>query len=84
MPEIRVYSRPGCHLCEQLIEEITPLLGGRARLEILNIDTRSEWLEAYGTRVPVVEIDGRFICQHRLDRAALHSALSGTDASDRD
>ncbi len=79
MPSVQIYSRPGCHLCEQLIEEIAPLLRGRARLEILNVDSRADWQEEYGTRVPVVEIDGRFICESRLDRAALHGVLSGAD-----
>jgi hypothetical protein len=77
MPGIQIYSRPGCHLCEQLIEEITPLLRGRARVEIRNIDERPDWREDYGARVPVVEMDGRFICEHRLDRAALHGVLGG-------
>ncbi len=76
---IQVYSRPGCHLCEQLIEEITPLLRGRAVLEVRNIDSRTDWREDYDTRVPVVEMDGRFVCEYELDRAALHSMLSGTD-----
>ena len=79
MPSVQIYSRPGCHLCEQLIEEIAPLLRGRARLEVFNIDSRDDWQETYGTRVPVVEIDGRFLCEHRLDRAALHKVLSGTE-----
>lgn len=78
MPSIQIYSRPGCHLCERLVEEIAPLLRGRAKLEVLDIDSRAEWQEAYGTRIPVVEIDGRFICEHRLDRAALHRVLSGS------
>ncbi len=77
---IEIYSRTGCHLCEQLIEEIEPLLQGRARLEVRNIDSRADWQEKYDTRVPVVEIDGRFICEYRLDRAALHRVLSGTES----
>ena len=79
MPSVQIYSRPGCHLCEQLIEEIEPLLRGRAMLEVRNIDSRADWQEKYDTRVPVVEVDGCFICEHRLDRAALHKVLSGAD-----
>lgn len=75
MPKIQVFSRPGCHLCEQLIEEILPLIRGRAELEVLNIDTQQDWQEEYGTRIPVVEIDGRFVCRYTLDKNALHSAL---------
>ncbi len=79
MHSVQIYSRPGCHLCELLIEEIAPLLRGKATLEVLNIDSRSDWQAAYDTRVPVVEFDGRFLCELTLDRAALHRALSGKD-----
>ncbi len=79
MRSVQVYSRPGCHLCEQLIEEIAPLLRGRARLEVLDIDSKADWQVTYGARVPVVEVEGRFICEHRLDRAAIRHIFSGTE-----
>ena len=34
MAAISVYSRQGCHLCEQLIEELLPLIRGRLDLEV--------------------------------------------------
>ena len=76
MPTVRVYSRQGCHLCEQLIEEIIPLVRDRAELEILDIDTREDWRQLYGTRVPVVEIDGRVLCEHTLDKNALAALIA--------
>lgn len=80
MRTVQIYSRPGCHLCERLIEEIMPILRGRAELEVLNIDTRADWRGAYDTRVPVVEIDGRLVCQYELDRDALATALDRIEA----
>jgi hypothetical protein len=80
MPNIQIFSRPGCHLCEQLIEEISPLLRGRAGLEVLNVDTREDWRQEYGTRVPVVEFDGDFVCQYELDRSALQGVLDRFEA----
>lgn len=77
MAEIVVYSRQGCHLCEVLIEELLPLLRGQAELVVRDIDTRADWLDAYDTRVPVVEMDGRVLCQYSLDRDNLLRALSG-------
>ncbi len=77
---IQIYSRPGCHLCEQLIDEIEPLLQGKATLEVRDIDSRPDWQEKYDTRVPVVEIDGRFICEHRLERSALRRVLNGIES----
>lgn len=81
LPAVKVYSRPGCHLCEQLIEELMPLLFGRATLEIENIDTRDDWLLDYGSRVPVVEIAGQAVCQYRLDSNAVLRAIAANSAA---
>jgi len=74
--EVIVYSRRGCHLCEQLIDEIEPLLRGRAKLLVRNVDTEPSWAEAYGWDIPVVVFAGTEVCRHKLDRAALQAALS--------
>jgi hypothetical protein len=73
---IRVYSRPGCHLCELLIDELLPLIRGHLDLEVIDIDTRPELTIQYGIRIPVVEYAGHTICQHHLDGAAIRSILS--------
>ncbi len=70
-----VYSRRGCHLCEDLIEELLELVDA-ADFEVHDVDTRADWRAEYGTRVPVVEYDGRLICQYHLDREAL-AAIPG-------
>ncbi|GMR17340.1 MAG: hypothetical protein BMS9Abin32_423 [Gammaproteobacteria bacterium] len=75
LPVVRVYSRPDCHLCELLITELRPQIAGRMTLEVVDIDTDERWSQDYATRIPVVEIDGRFVCQYRLDPAALRSAM---------
>jgi hypothetical protein len=77
MPELVIYSRQGCHLCEVLIEEAMPLLRGRAKLLVRDIDTRADWRAAYDVRIPVVELDGVLLCQYTLDREKLLDALSG-------
>jgi hypothetical protein len=76
MRAVCVYSRPGCHLCECLIEELLPLLAGRGELEVRDVDTNGDWLERFGRRVPVVTIDDRIVCEARLDRQAVLRALS--------
>lgn len=76
MPEIDVYSRRGCHLCEVLIEELLPLVDGRATVSVHDVDTRPEWADEYGDRVPVVELGGRMLCQYRLDAEAVQRALA--------
>ncbi len=73
---MQVFSRPGCHLCEQLIEELLPLVQGRIEVVVCDIDSRDDWRDAYDTQVPVVKYDGEFICQYHLDREALTRILS--------
>lgn len=74
---ISVYSRPGCHLCDELLDALLPLVRGRATVEVRDIDTREDWQRQYSTRIPVVEIDDSFVCQYRLDSNAVQRALSG-------
>ena len=77
MTQFRVYSRQGCHLCEQLIEDLMPLIRGRFDLEVCDVDTRDDWRDAYDTAVPVLEYDGKLVCQYHLDRDALAAILDG-------
>jgi len=75
LPQLQVYSRPGCHLCEQLLDALQPIIRGRAELTVLNIESNPEWIEKYSIRIPVVEMDGRFLCQYHLDTDAVTAAL---------
>lgn len=70
-----VYSRTGCHLCEIMIEELIPLLRGRAEIKVIDIDTHPELLETYDLRVPVLAVGEQEICEFRLDRAAAEAAM---------
>lgn len=63
-----LYSRPGCHLCDDAREV---LLAERARmpfvLEEVNIETDDELVREYGMRIPVVVIDGSERFEYRVD-----------------
>ncbi len=73
---IRVYSRPGCHLCELPIDELLPLIRGRLELEVIDIDSHPELKMKYGIQIPVVEYDGETVCQYHLDAVAVRAILS--------
>ena len=75
MTPLRIYSRPGCHLCEQLLEDLMPLVRGRLEIEVVNIDDNAELGREYATRIPVLEFAGRFICQYTLDESAIRTIL---------
>ncbi len=75
MKRLQVYSRRGCHLCEQLIEELLPLVRGHLAVDVRDIDSRDEWRAAFDVRVPVVEFEGDVVCEHILDKDALSRIL---------
>lgn len=70
-PTLTVYSRRGCHLCEDLLGELEPLLRQRVRLAVVDIDTDPSLRERYGALVPVVCADEKELCRYHLDRHAV-------------
>jgi hypothetical protein len=71
-----VYSRRGCHLCEELLEELEPLCRGRATITVRDIDTQSSWAEKFGLDIPVLMNGEEELCRHRLDRERVLSVLA--------
>lgn len=66
--EVTLYTRPGCHLCEEAKSLIVPLIAEfGARLCEVNIDSDPELQERYNVDVPVIFLGGRKIAKHRVD-----------------
>jgi len=76
MLQLDLFSRRGCHLCEVMIEQLVPLIDGRLVLEVHDIDSRPDWAEKYALRIPVLEFEGRTLCQYHLDREAVGQVLA--------
>ena len=76
MPIIHYYSRKGCHLCEVMLEELLPLIRGRADIEMRDIDTRDEWRKKYDIRIPVIEYEGELVSAYPLDYDAIRAMLA--------
>lgn len=77
MLELSLYSRDGCHLCEFMMEELERLYGTRVCVKVLDVDSRDDWRQMYGLKVPVLSHLDQVICFGRLDRAALNAVLNG-------
>jgi hypothetical protein len=76
MAVIHYYSRKGCHLCEVMLEELLPLIRGRADIEVRDIDTVIEWREKYDIRIPVIEYDGELVSAYPLNYDAIRVMLA--------
>lgn len=63
-----IYSRPGCHLCDEAKTSISSAGCDDAFiLEEVNIDEDPELRERYQFDVPVILIDGIKAFKHRVD-----------------
>ena len=72
MSRLTLYSREGCHLCEQLLEELAPWVAARgATVELLDVDADPVARRRYGHRIPVLLVDGEPAAYGRLDWDAL-------------
>ena len=66
--EVTLYTRPGCHLCEEAKALVQPLLDEfGATLREVNIDEHAELIERYGWDIPVIFIGGHKAAKHRVD-----------------
>jgi len=65
---VTVYSRPGCHLCEEAKAAIESAgCDGEFTLEEVNIDDDPVLLDRYQYDIPVVSINGVKAFKHRVD-----------------
>jgi glutaredoxin len=81
MIEVILYTRLGCHLCEEaervLRDEqaVTPF-----HLELVDIDRDPELVRRYGVRVPVVAVDGRDLFEYEVPTDLLRAHLGRVGA----
>jgi glutaredoxin len=82
MSTVVVYSRPGCHLCEEAIGTLVALHGEGYRFDLQEVDIESEelLLRRLLEKIPVVEIDGVVVSELILDEAAVRARLDTVEA----
>jgi glutaredoxin len=73
---LTVYSKPGCHLCEEALEGLR-VLQGELSFELLECDiTTDEALHrAYFERIPVIALDGEELCDYFLEETLVRERL---------
>jgi glutaredoxin len=66
--EVTLYTRPGCHLCEEAKAAIAPLLEEfNATLHEVNIENDVVLEERYGWDIPVIFVGARKAAKHRVN-----------------
>jgi glutaredoxin len=66
--EVTLYTRPGCHLCEEAKAAMAPLLREfGASLREVNIEGDAVLEGRYGWDIPVIFVGARKAAKHRVD-----------------
>ena len=74
--EVTLYTRKGCHLCDEAKAQMAPLLREfGARLREVDIDADEKLRALYDIEVPVIFLGDRKIAKHRLDLAQFRRQL---------
>jgi glutaredoxin len=83
--DVVVYSRPGCHLCEEAIAAIVALHGEGYRFALHEVDIESDelLLRRHLEKIPVVEVDGATVSELVLDEAGVRARLDTVGAWSR-
>ena len=77
MISLTLYSRPGCHLCDEM-KAVVQHVGRTIPFELKEIDISSDpALEAeYGLEIPVLLVDGKKAAKYRIAEDALVRILT--------
>lgn len=74
--DLTLYTRAGCHLCEDMKAGLAPLLREfAATLVEVDVDRDDELRALYGNDVPVLFLGTRKAAKHRLDEAQMRRQL---------
>ena len=73
---VTVYSRHGCHLCEDAVKTLEGMREELAfEIEIIYIDGDAELEKLYGNEVPVIHINGEHHDFYRVDPERFRTSL---------
>ena len=74
--QVDIYSRPGCHLCDEAKEVIDRVRKRHGfTLRVINIEGDPALEAAYGTEIPVVFINGSKAFKYRVDEREMEEKV---------
>ena len=78
MIALTLYSRPGCHLCDEMKAVVTRVAQSvPLQLEEIDISTSRELEDRYGLEIPVLLVEGKKAAKYRIGEDELRKVLAG-------
>ena len=69
-----IYSRPGCHLCDEMkevVRRVTASAEPAVEIEEIDISTDPDLEARYGQEIPVLLVDGKKAAKYRITEGEL-------------
>lgn len=76
--ELTLYTREGCHLCDEARETIEEHRRWLPSVTLIDIDSDSKLIERFGTCVPVLEVDGKVRFRGAVNSTLLRRLIEGS------
>lgn len=79
MVKLKLYSRAGCHLCDEMLDALMSMdIASQCSVQIFDIDTDPVLQKQFALRIPVLaaEEGNKIICEQSLDRQAVIKYLT--------
>ena len=74
-----LYSRPGCHLCDEMkatVQRAARAAAAPVTIDEIDISTDPDLEARYGLEIPVLTVDGRKVAKYRIDEGVLRRILT--------
>jgi len=76
MTKITIYSRNGCHLCDDAFNTLESMREElNFEIDVIDIDQNAELVKLYSDQVPVIHIDGQHHDFYKVDPVRFRSSL---------
>ena len=73
-----IYSRPGCHLCDEMkavVERVAGSATPPATIDVVDISSDPDLESLYGLEIPVLLVNGRKAAKYRVSEEGLRRML---------
>jgi len=75
---LTLYSRPGCHLCDEMKAVINRVAQSNPlQLEEIDISANADLEARYGLEIPVLMVEGKKAAKYRIGEEELRRVLAG-------
>jgi glutaredoxin len=81
MNALTIYTRPGCHLCDDMKRAVHRAVDGSqhpASIEEIDISADPELERQYGREIPVLMVNGRKAAKYRVTEADVMRMLAAS------